>query len=118
MLYKQQEQLKGQGTKQQSQREGESETVTKGGSRKGIPLNEGYIEMRKEERGTIIGTSLRLSLGFSGFGFLWVKFLVFRVSLGISVKSSSAYHILYNICFSNHLTLPKHACYIYMIILI
>ena len=33
--------------------------------------------MRKEERGTIIesiiGTSLRLSLGFSGFGFLWAK---------------------------------------------
>ena len=29
--------------------------------------------MRKEERGTIIGTSLRLSLGFSGFGFPWAK---------------------------------------------
>ena len=29
--------------------------------------------MRKDERGTIIGTSLRLSLGFSGFGFLWAK---------------------------------------------
>ena len=30
--------------------------------------------MRKEERGTIIiETSLRLSLGFSDFGFLWTK---------------------------------------------
>ena len=40
--------------------------------------------MRKEERGTIMGTSLRSSLGFSGFGFLWVRFLVFRVSLGLA----------------------------------
>ena len=71
----------------------ESETVTKGGSRKGIPLNEGEVGVRKEERRTIGGTSLRLSLGFSGFGFLWVRFLVFRVSLGTSVKSSSASHI-------------------------
>ena len=29
--------------------------------------------MRKEERGTIMGTSLRSSLGFSGFGCLWAK---------------------------------------------
>ena len=49
VLYKHQEQQKGQGTKQQSQREGESETVTKGGSRKGIPLNEGEVGVRKEE---------------------------------------------------------------------
>ena len=58
MLYKHQEQQKGQGTKQQSQREGESKTVRKGGSRKGIPLDEGEVGVRKEERGTIIGTSL------------------------------------------------------------
>ena len=84
MLYKHQEQQKGQGTKQQSQREGESETVTKGGSRKGIPLNEGEVGVRKEERGTIIRTSLCLSLGFSGFRFLWALFLVFGVSLALS----------------------------------
>ena len=28
---------------------------------------------KQEERGTIIGTFLRLSLGFSGFGFLWAR---------------------------------------------
>ena len=64
MLYKQQEQQKGQGTKPQNQREGESETVTKGGSRKGTPLNEGEGAVRKVERGTLLGTSLRLSSGF------------------------------------------------------
>ena len=67
LLYKHQEQQKGQGTKQQSQREGESETVTKGGSRKGTPLNEGEGAVRKVERGTITGTSLRLSSGFKSF---------------------------------------------------
>ena len=46
VLYKHQEQQKDQGTKQQSQR-GENETVTKGGGRKGIPLNEGEVEVRK-----------------------------------------------------------------------
>ena len=46
-LYNHQEQQKGQGTKQQSQREGESKTVTKGGSRKRIPLNEGEVGVRK-----------------------------------------------------------------------
>ena len=35
-----------------------------------------------------------LSLGFSGFRFLWVRLHVFRVSLGTSVKSSSAFRIL------------------------
>ena len=64
VLYKHQEQQKGQGTKQLSQREGESETVTKGGSRNGLPLNDGEGAVRKVERGTIIGTSLRLSSGF------------------------------------------------------
>ena len=42
-------------------------------SGKGIPLNEGEVGVRKEERGVIIGSSLRLSLGFSGCGFLWAK---------------------------------------------
>ena len=36
----------------------------------------------KKERGTFKGTSLRLSSGFTYFGFLWVWFLVFRLLLG------------------------------------
>ena len=48
VLYKHQEQPKGPDKKQQSQREGESETVTKRGSRKGIPLNEREAAVRKQ----------------------------------------------------------------------
>ena len=72
--------------------------MTKGGNRKGIPLTRDFFAVvfsftgfgflwarflvfrvslgvlpEKEERGTTIGTFLRLSLGFSGFGFLWAK---------------------------------------------
>ena len=81
--------MQGQGTKRQSQRDGEkgrelfalasagsafqalgaAERDTKGGNRKGIPLT--------------IRTSLRLSLGFTGFGFLWARFLVLRGALGV-----------------------------------
>ena len=61
VLYKHREQQKGQGTKQQSQREGESETVTKGRSRKGAPLNEGEGAVRTVETGIEIRTSLQLS---------------------------------------------------------
>ena len=69
VLYKHQEQPKGQEKKQQSHREGESETMTKGGTRKGIQLDEREVAVRKEERGTkdfFVGV----------FGFHW-----FRVSL-------------------------------------
>ena len=50
VLYKHQDQQEGQGAKQQSQREGESETVTKGGSRIGIPLNEGEVVLSMQRR--------------------------------------------------------------------
>ena len=48
---------------------GAAERDRKGGNRKGIPLT--------------IRTSLRLSLGFTGFGFLWARFLVLRGALGV-----------------------------------
>ena len=56
------------------------------GSRKGISLNEREVAARK--RGTITETSLRLSSGLTGFGFLWARFLVFRVILGCLPVSS------------------------------
>ena len=58
-------QVRGRSSRASGKREGESETVTKGGSRKGIPLNEGEVGVRKEERGTII---IRTSLGDRGTG--------------------------------------------------
>ena len=48
---------------------GAAERDRKGGNRKGVPLT--------------IRTSLRLSLGFTGFGFLWAQFLVLRSALGV-----------------------------------
>ena len=67
VLYKHPVQQKGQGTKPQSQREGESEAVTKGGSRKGIPLNEGEVGVRKVERRTIIETLFAVVCRFRVF---------------------------------------------------
>ena len=70
------------GRERERERERESEAVT---------------QRRRSRSVEIVGTSLRLSLGFSGFGFLWARFLVFRVSLGTSVKSSSAFCAKYTV---------------------
>ena len=49
-------------------------TVTKGGNRKGIPLTRDFFAV---------------VFSFTGFGFLWARFLVFRVSLGVLPEKAS-----------------------------
>ena len=51
-----------------------SVTVTKGGNRKGIPLTRDFFAV---------------VFSFTGFGFLWARFLVFRVSLGVLPEKAS-----------------------------
>ena len=50
------------------------EAVTKGGNRKGIPLTRDFFAV---------------VFSFTGFGFLWARFLVFRVSLGVRPEKAS-----------------------------
>ena len=51
-----------------------SVTVTKGGNRKGILITRDFFAV---------------VFSFTGFGFLWVRFLVFRVSLGVLPEKAS-----------------------------
>ena len=51
-----------------------SVTVTKGGNRKGISLTRDFFAV---------------VFSFTGFGFLWARFLVFRVSLGVLPEKAS-----------------------------